>query len=383
MVLGDMRVRGSLGTRNQDSAHRLIHKLEIALSEGAASTFWTELLTLLPRNTFMRFADLAGFKEPHYPTWIELKTMFKVSMQQRMEINKLAKSTIDRYGHTIREFELYLSEQKVSLLRDIRMPLVESFKVWRIDRIKQRKYCRGGTGLLLDIAVLHCLFSFAVKREMVAKNPVQLEGRPGNNSERGAEPFSAEELLRLREHAGADTLLLLTLRWTGFRGSDAVRITWRELDLAAREANRLTQKRKKRVVIPLHAELLFALEGERERRKPTSDDRILLNPTTGRPLTRPGLYRRTIALGRRSGVPNAHPHRFRDTFAVDLLLRGASPYDVAKMLGDTIETVERYYMPFVKELRERVRTILETGIGLEELAKNTPESLQIASKKLN
>jgi integrase len=90
-----------------------------------------------------------------------------------------------------------------------------------------------------------------------------------------------------------------------------------------------------------------------------------------------------IALGRRSGVPNAHPHRFRDTFAVDLLLRGASPYDVAKMLGDTIETVERYYMPFVKELRERVRTILETGIGLEELAKNTPESLQIASKKLN
>src|SRR5262249_4976106 len=31
------------------------------------------------------------------------------------------------------------------------------------------------------------------------------------------------------------------------------------------------------------------------------------------------------------------PASFRDTFAVDMLARGASPYDVAKLLGDTIE----------------------------------------------
>jgi integrase len=72
-----------------------------------------------------------------------------------------------------------------------------------------------------------------------------------------------------------------------------------------------------------------------------------------------------LALGRRAGVARAHPHRFRDTLAVDMLARGASPYDVAKMLGDTIDTVEKHYMPFVRELRERVRTILETGIGIE------------------
>jgi hypothetical protein len=48
-----------------------------------------------------------------------------------------------------------------------------------------------------------------------------------------------------------------------------------------------------------------------------------------------------------------------------MLSRGASPYDVAKMLGDTIETVERHYTPFVRELRERVRAILESDAGLE------------------
>jgi integrase len=90
-----------------------------------------------------------------------------------------------------------------------------------------------------------------------------------------------------------------------------------------------------------------------------------------------------VALGRRAGVPNAHPHRFRDTFAVDMLVRGASPYDVAKMLGDTIETVEKHYTPFVRELRERVRTILETGVGLEELAQKTSEIIQIIPKNPN
>jgi hypothetical protein len=53
------------------------------------------------------------------------------------------------------------------------------------------------------------------------------------------------------------------------------------------------------------------------------------------------------------------------------------------MLGDTIETVERYYMPFVKELSERVRNILETGVGLEELAQKMPEGVEITPNKPN
>ncbi|HTR48353.1 MAG TPA: hypothetical protein VMM16_13295 [Verrucomicrobiae bacterium] len=67
----------------------------------------------------------------------------------------------------------------------------------------------------------------------------------------------------------------------------------------------------------------------------------------------------------RAGVLDAHPHRYRDTYVVDLLSRGASPYDVAKLLGDTVETIEKHYAPFVRELRERARRITESGDGLE------------------
>ncbi len=58
-------------------------------------------------------------------------------------------------------------------------------------------------------------------------------------------------------------------------------------------------------------------------------------------------------------------HQATIVAAVAMLVRGASPYDVAKMLGDTIETVEQHDTPSVKELRERVRWLLENGTGLE------------------
>jgi integrase len=230
-------------------------------------------------------------------------------------------------------------------------PFIEKFKVWRLVKIRQKKFSRGGRGLALDVAILHRVFGVAVECEMIAKNPVRLEGRPGDSAERGAQPFTGEQLTKLRQVANEDFLAYLLLRWTGLRGSDAVRLTWAEVDWDAQEMNRLTQKRKKRVVLPISTELLFALEAEHDRRIPQPDERILVNPHTGDPMTRPRLYQRMLAVGKRAGVPDAHPHRYRDTFAVDMLARGASAYDVAKLLGDTVATVEKHYAPFVKELR--------------------------------
>lgn len=56
-----------------------------------------------------------------------------------------------------------------------------------------------------------------------------------------------------------------------------------------------------------------------------------------------------------------------------MLARGASPYDVAKLLGDTIETVEKHYAEFLRELRERVRRMMESdSTGLLAYAESVP-----------
>jgi integrase len=286
-------------------------------------------------------------------------------MSHRIALGKLQESTRERYLQTAASFREFLKSRGLEELTQITRCVVEDFKAWRLTRVLAKKHSRGGRGVVLDAAILHRIFGFAIECELIAKNPVRLEGRPGDQPERGAQPFKASDLAKLRLAAGADTLALLVLRWTGFRGSDAVGLRWEEIDWETQEINRLTVKRRKRVVMPIHKELLFSLEIERDRRHPEPSDRVLLSPVTGKPLTRPRLYERTLSIGRRAGVLNAHPHRFRDTFAVDLLARGASPYDVAKLLGDTVDTVEKHYAPFVKELRERARWIMENGEGLE------------------
>ena len=268
-------------------------------------------------------------------------------------------------------------------LDDVTRAVVEDFKGWQLARVLAKKQSRGGRGIVLDTAILHRIFGYAVECDLIVKNPVRMEGRPGDDPERGAQPFKATELKKLRDAAAADLLAFLLLRWTGLRGSDAVGLRWEEIDWETREINRLTLKRRKRVLLPIHQELFFALEVERDRRNPEPQDRVLLNSTNGKPFTRPRLYERMLTIGRRAGVQNANPHRFRDTFAVDLLCRGASPYDVAKLLGDVVATVEKHYAPFVRELRERARQIMESGAGLEQIPGTPRAHVTAATGKTN
>ena len=337
-------LRLSLGTANSGAASTIINRIERAIAEGPTSSLWQELKQALPPTTFEVLAGIANYREEAPAkiwTWRELEATFEAEMRQRILLGKLADSTWERYQQTLRAFKGFLNECGVSELPELTRSFIEKFKVWRLTKIQEKKFSRGGRGLALDVAILHRVFGIALECEMIAKNPVRLEGRPGDSVERGAQPFTGEQLTKLRRAANEDLLAYLLLRWTGLRGSDAVRLTWTEIDWEAREINRLTQKRKKRVILPISQELLFALEAECGRRKPKPDERILMNSYTGDPMTRPRLYQRMLAVGKRAGVPDAHPHRYRDSFAVDMLARGASPYDVAKLLGDTVATVEK------------------------------------------
>jgi integrase len=333
-----------LRTQNRENARTTAGEIERGLAEGAASDLWTKLRRVLPEKSFQRMAAIVGHvKSQPNPSWQELINLFEADSRRRILLGKVRSSTFDRYQFETLEFSEFLRERGVRLLAQIDRPFIEQFKVWRMERVRKRSKFVGAKSLVLSAAILHRVFAFAAENDMLSKNPVRLEGRPGGEPDRGSQPFKPGELRKLREYAEPDSLAFELLRWTGLRGSDAVALTWAEVDFEGREIERVTQKRGKRAVVPIHTELLFALEAERERRKPNPWERVLLNPETGKPFTRPRLYHRIMALGRRSGVANANPHRFRDSLAVEMLCRGATPYDVAKVLGDTIDTVEKHY----------------------------------------
>jgi len=400
----------SLGTEEKSAALRRVKKLETACAEGPTSTLWLELEESLPAKTFKFFADSVGYVRSSpiraaRPTWANLRDAFELEMERLIENKRrgatkqvLSEGSRKRYLQTIRHFSSFLADGN-TLLSTINKSTIEMFKVSRQKAIEKLKQARGGSSIALDIAILHRVFKFAVEKELMSQKPIDLknESKPGANPQNGARDFNAEELGKLREAAGlvndggeirkrrtewekklqdatgGDLFMFLVLRWTGLRGSDAVGLRWKDVRFdrgTNGEIEVLTQKRGKIAIIPLSTELKSALEEAHSKRKPSPEDRVLLNPENGEPFqSRKRLYERCKALGHRAGIKRVTPHCFRDTFACDMLARGVDIYDVAKMLADTVDTVERHYAQFVPAARDAVQSRMDTGVGIEERAK--------------
>jgi integrase len=392
-------VRLSLGTEEKNVAIRRITKIESAVHAGADSLLWHELAETLPAKTLAFFAEPIGFKTSAQKlsstaTWRDLAQAFEIDMQRRVD-NKLrgasaeegvmSESTRMRYRFLLKQFGDFLGTRMP--LAEITPATIVKFKNARFAAITGKKQSRGGSSVALDIAILHQIFSLAVKLKLESRfvNPIDLakESKPGKNPKNGARSFTSEELVRLRssliwKHKGQkpidDSLVFLLLRWTGLRRSDAIRLRWEHVRFSQGdngEIEIMTQKRGKLAVIPLSGELRQALEEERRKTSRQAslgvDDYVLLNPATSEPFTSATrLTERCKALGDRAGVKRCTPHCFRDTFACDMLARGSGIYDVAKMLADAVETVEEYYAEFVPKARNAAQNLMDNGVGIEE-----------------
>ena len=60
-----------------------------------------------------------------------------------------------------------------------------------------------------------------------------------------------------------------------------------------------------------------------------------------------------------AGVENGHMHRWRDTFAVELLLAGISLEQVSILLGHaSVKVTEKHYAPWVKARQEQLEAVV-------------------------
>jgi len=79
-----------------------------------------------------------------------------------------------------------------------------------------------------------------------------------------------------------------------------------------------------------------------------------------------------------AGVTDAHPHRFRDTFAVECLLSGVALERVSILLGhSSIRVTEKHYSPWVparqEQLEPDVRRTWDADLIDSDETKGTPE----------
>lgn len=304
------------------------------------------------------------------PVLIAVETNSRITIKQAVrefladeQGRKLAKTSTSQsvtllnnqlLGWAQKQSLTYLDELSTSKLREFRASWANGAST------TQRKHHR-----------LNGFFEFCVESDWLLKNPskkmksVQVSPKPTDYFTppefekivdatyvyadwRGGRDFQHRRL-RLRA-------LILLMRWSGLSILDAV-----TLERARLHGDRLLlyrHKTKVPVFVPLPpsiAKLLHSL--------PNSNPRYFFWSGNGDPHTAKKGWQRSLRrlfanlkLTTEDGQPKrCHPHMFRDTFAVELLLAGVPLDQVSLLLGhSSIKVTERHYAPFVKARQQQL-----------------------------
>ncbi len=155
-------------------------------------------------------------------------------------------------------------------------------------------------------------------------------------------PFSAAEMEKLRMACTniRDLALLDFLYCTGCRVSEVARLNIDDIDFGQMECTVLGKGNKERTVY-LSEVAAMNLENYLTTRK-DGNEALFVGKGTER-LGKNGIEVLLKRIGKKAGVTNVHPHRYRRTLATNLLDRGMSIQDVAAILGHAdLKTTQVY-----------------------------------------
>lgn len=157
--------------------------------------------------------------------------------------------------------------------------------------------------------------------------------------------------------------LVLLLRHSGLRIGDAVTLSRERID--GDKLFLYTSKAGTPVYCPLPPFVIAALDA-------LGDGRFYFWTGQGKPKSAISDWQEKLkALFNLARVANGHAHRFRDTFATELLLNGVPLERVSILLGhSSIRITERHYSPWVRSRQEQLeRDVRSTWTE----TKGTPE----------
>jgi integrase/recombinase XerD len=155
------------------------------------------------------------------------------------------------------------------------------------------------------------------------------------------EPFTQEEVKAMLQatRSPRDHTLLLVLLDTGIRASELCALKVADVDLKTGEMNVQGKGKKERCCYlgDVARRSLWKYLDDREPREP------LFITQQGRALNIQRLWQVVVKIGKRAGIANAHPHRFRHTFAVQFLRNGGDIFTLQMLLGHSSLAMVRHY----------------------------------------
>ena len=332
------RVHSSLGTSDWQKALQIVRDWE---ADGSCTSSSRKTEQISVENAWLRFiADL--------------------------EARKLQTSTTRKYRLLQKQMAEFCERKGLRLLKQFDINAMDEFRNgWKDGPLSASK----------KLERVRAFFRFAQKRKWTLENPAS-ELRAPKVSFKPTMPFTHEEVGRIlmavdlyvKETAinglgNAHRLkaFVLLLRYSGMRISDVV-----SLDSERIAGNRLflyTQK----TGVPVHTVLpefvLRALEST-----PRSCEKHFFWSGIGKLDSAVRSWQtRLRRLFRLAEIPG-HAHRFRDTFAVELLLAGVPIERVSALLGhQSVRVTEKHYNPWVQSRQVQLESDLEKAWSLDPL----------------
>ncbi len=269
------------------------------------------------------------------------------------EARNLGPSTLSKYKLLRRRMERFAGQFGLRFLREFDLATCRKFRTsWPLQNLAALK----------TLERLKSFFRFAADAGWIPESPTRRLKNPKVksaptmpfNAAEMAEILSACDLLYQHQppkvaHLNAPRLraLVLLLRYSGLRIQDAVtlerdRITDGKLFL-------YTAKTGTAVYCPLPPTVVQALES-------LPAGKYFFWTGRSRPASAAGTWQRILRrLFELTRILHGHAHRFRDTFAVELLLAGVPMERVSMLLGhESIRTTEKHYTPWVRDRQEQL-----------------------------
>jgi len=300
------------------------------------------------------------------------------------EARGLRDSTRYKYRLLFEQMKTFGRERGIRYLSELDLPTLRKFRAsWPNQNYSAQK----------KLEALRTLFRFAHANGWIADNPAaKLETQ--NTRRPQILPFTREEMIRIvagcdaygdnfgktgQENARRLRALVLLLRYSGLRIGDAVSLPRERV--ADGKLFLYTAKTGTPVWCPLHQAVIQALESVRG-----TTAKYFFWTGESKLKSAVGDWQRSFAkLFSLAGVSNGHAHRFRHTFAVELLLAGVPIERVSVLLGHSSTRItEKHYSAWVRARQEQLEADVRQSWALESslLSSNLGTNLAHAKSEL-
>lgn len=330
-------IKESTGTRSWEEARRLI----VAAEQRG---YWTNTAS---------FGGSAVARQTVSPSQQSVPgavDAFLIEAQSEKGRN-LAPATFSKYKTILARLKQFCAERGIALLAEVSLTDLLAFK---------QSWLTGPRATVNNIQRLRSFFTFCVSVRWIEESPAKALTMPKGIRDTQKMPFSDDEMSRiinaaqsvlLHDRASITNLdvyaFVLTMRYTGLRISDCgllktSRLHGQSIFLYARKNGALVYC----PLLPWVANVLRTVAIK-------DGGYIFCTGSTRLESVVEFWSKRLNQVFKAAGIKSGTSHRFRHTFAVDLLQNGADIKNVSMLLGhESVLTTEKHYSAWIQSRQD-------------------------------